>query len=520
MGKSSKVLALLFMVLLYSCGSDTLEVDYLIKEGTIIDGTGEASFVGDIGLLGQKIVFIGNSDTANIETKNTINVKGKVVSPGFIDPHTHSYGDLKNEEHSSNINYLTQGVTTVITGNDGSSPANIDEAFTLLDQLGIGTNVAFLIGHGTVRRSVLGDENVQPSEKQLAKMKGLVDEAMIAGAYGLSSGLYYAPGSYAETGEVIELAKSAAAHGGIYGTHIRDESTYNIGLLSAVEEAIQIAREASIPLNLSHIKALGVDVWGQSEEVIRLVEDAQKDGVKITADQYPWRASGTHLENALINRWVMAGGEVEFSRRLDNSSLLPRIRAEIKENMRKRGGPSSILITADCRDTTMIGFTIEQLAARYEKDPVEVALMICRNGGARIASFNMHEDDIKSFMQQPWVMTSSDGTKGHPRKYASFPTKFHKYVMEEKAITLESFVRSSSDLVATSFGIQHRGRLAEGYFADVLVFDLAQYRPKADFSNPEVLSSGVNFLFVNGDLVIENEIYNGTLAGQLLKKGT
>lgn len=513
----SKVL-LITSLFIHSCSKPPQEVDLLLSNGTIVNGLGEASFNGDIGILGDQIVFVGDADTATLKVKRIINVEGQIIAPGFIDPHTHSYGDLKNVDRNSNKNYLMQGVTTVITGNDGGSPSDIAAAYDTLTHNGIGTNVAFLIGHGTVRKQVLGNQNTAPDSLQLEAMKTLVQDAMTAGAFGLSSGLYYAPGSYATTEEVIELAKVAGSFGGVYDTHIRDESTYNIGLLAAVEEAIEIAEKADIALNLSHIKALGVDVWGQSKQVIELVAAAQKRGIKITADQYPWRASGTHLENAVINRWVMAGGDDDYLQRLNDPALLPRIKNEMKENIRKRGGPSSLLITADSKDTTMIGFTLEQLAVKHQTDPVEMALIICKNGGARVASFNMNEDDISNFMTQSWVMTSSDGTKGHPRKYASFPTKFYKYVKQEQVISLETFVRSSTDLVATTFGIPRRGRLAEGYFADLLVFDKDKYLPQADFSNPAVLTKGVDFLFVNGNLVIEDGNFNGALMGQVLRK--
>ncbi|MEQ9403448.1 MAG: amidohydrolase family protein [Cyclobacteriaceae bacterium] len=509
---------LLSAITFFGCQKTSIEADYLITDGTIIDGTGNPSYTGDIALKDDRIIFVGEADTANIKADVKIDASGLIISPGFIDPHTHSHGDLRGSENNSNLNYLTQGVTTVITGNDGDGPFDIAGAFSELSANGIGTNVAFMVGHGTVRKEVLGGADVTPDTSELERMKELVAKAMESGALGLSTGLYYAPGSYSRTEEVIELATTVAEYNGIYDSHIRDESTYNVGLIEAVKEALEIGRQANISVNISHIKALGVDVWGKSSEVIELIEEAQNDGIEVTADQYPWSASGTHLENAVVSRWVMAGGDKEYYQRLDDQKLLPRIKSEIKENIRKRGGASSLLITADSRDTTMIGYNLEEISVRLGKDPVETALIICRNGGARVASFNMNEEDITNFMQQPWVMTSSDGTKGHPRKYASFPTKYHKYVKEKGVLSIESFIRSSSSLVASTFGIGERGLLKTGHFADIILLDSSEFKPMADFSNPELLSEGVEYLFVNGVLTIDQREFQGNLSGQVLRR--
>ncbi|MGB0930392.1 MAG: N-acyl-D-amino-acid deacylase family protein [Chitinophagales bacterium] len=520
MNKTTYFTLFLSIFLLYACSNSSTEIDTLIKGGTIVDGTGNTSYTGDIGLKGNEIVFVGNADNSDIKAKQTIEAKGMVVSPGFIDPHTHSLSDLQGDSNNSNLNYLTQGVTTVMNGNDGGGPTDIAAKEQLLLKNGIGTNTAFLVGHNTIREAVLESKDVAPDSLQLEEMKALVRKGMKTGAFGFSTGLYYVPGFYAETEEVIALAKEAAPFGGLYESHIRDESTYNIGLIESVKETIEIGEKAGVPIHFAHIKALGVDVWGKSGEVIALIEAAQKRGIKITADQYPWIASGTHLENALINRWVMEGGEEKYQERLNDPKLLPKIRIEIIENLRKRGGANSILITADCKDESMIGFNLKEISEKLQRDSIQLVLDIARNGGARIASFNMNPKDLENFMQQDWVMTSSDGTKGHPRKFGTFPKKFQDYVMLKKLLTMESYIRKCTGQVAATFGIVKRGLLQKGYYADVVVFSPKNFKSIANFSQPSELSEGVQYLWVNGELTIEGGKYTGKLAGQVLKKNT
>ncbi|UXX79869.1 amidohydrolase family protein [Reichenbachiella carrageenanivorans] len=496
----------------------SINVEVWIKGGTIVDGTGRAAYVGDLAIIGDRIVHVDQNLGSHISAKTIVDARGLIVSPGFIDPHTHSIGDLKSLSRRQNLNYLTQGVTTVMNGNDGEGPYNVDRISEVLLANGIGTNTAFLVGHGTVREAVLGSKDERPDSAQLAQMKLLVDQGMKEGAFGLSAGLYYAPGSFSKTDEVSALAAVVKPYGGLYESHIRDESTYNIGLVAAIDEAITVGKEAGVPVHIAHIKALGVDVWGKSQEVIDLIENAQRSGVLVTADQYPWRASGTHLGNALLNRWVMADGKEAYQNRLIDERLLPKIRAELNENLRRRGGAEALLITADCWEEKFIAKNIKQIAEELQMSPEETVLYILRNGGARVASFNMNETDIKNFMQQPWVMTCSDGTKGHPRKYASFPEKYERFVLEDPILSLEEFVHRSSGLVAQTFGIPERGVLKEGFKADVLVWDAKNYKALADFVDPEKMSSGIIYAFVNGQLTIEQGMYTGALSGQVLRK--
>ncbi len=516
--KSIACLISAFLIIsIISCSSQSNELDILIKGGKIIDGNNQEAFTGDIGIVADSIVFIGNANAENLKAKKTIDASGLTVTPGFIDPHTHALGDLQSEERNQNINYLTQGVTTVFVGNDGRGPIDIDKVAEKLEK-GIGTNVAFFVGHGTIRLAVLGDEDVAPNKEELDEMRAFVKKGMETGAFGLSTGLYYFPGSFSETEEVIELTKVIVPYNGIYESHIRDESSYNIGLINSVKETIRIGEESGAPVHFSHIKALGVDVWGKSTEVIQLVEEAQSRGVKVTGDQYPWKASGTSIRGALVNRWVSEGGAEQYMKRINDEKILPRIRAEIKENIRRRGGAESLLISAGAKDKSMIGLTLAEISEKMELDPVETALAIERNGGASVASFNMNEDDIINFMKQDWIMTSSDGSTGHPRKFASFPEKYQRYVKEKQVLTLVNFIHKSSALTASTIGVERRGSIEMGNFADIIVFSEDDFKPNATFSEPRLLSEGVMYVLVNGELAIENGEPTENLSGRVLRK--
>src|SRR6266446_5645095 len=346
------------------------QLDFLILHGKLVDGSGRKPRTADVGIQGDRIVFVGDARKANLTAARIVDATGLVVAPGFIDPHTHTLGDLSDEKRKSNEAYLMQGVTTVVTGNDGGSATNIGETLHKWDEQGIGTNAILLAGFGTIRGRVLGPTDAQPNAAQLEEMKGLVARGMDEGAFGLSTGLYYAPGSYGKTEEVIELAKVAAAKGGIYDTHMRSESA---GLLDSIAETIRIGREAKIPVHISHIKALGPEVWGQSKQSIELIKNARAAGIEASACQYPYTASGTSLEASLIPRWAEVGGRAELVKRIDDPQVRPRLLAEMEVNLKRRGGADSLLIT-DARDRKLVGKRLSVIAAERKQSPVEAAL--------------------------------------------------------------------------------------------------------------------------------------------------
>jgi N-acyl-D-amino-acid deacylase len=315
---------------------------------------------------------------------------------------------------------------------------------------------------------------------------------------------------------VIALAKEAAVRGGIYDTHQRDESSYTIGLLESVAEVLRIGREAGLPVHFAHLKALGTDVHGQAPRVIAAIEAARASGQDVTADQYPWSASGTALEPALLPQWVQDGERPAMLRRLTQDDVRAKVLPEMRENLRRRGGAQSLLLTSAGAPWT--GKTLAQVAAEWNVEPVEAALRIIRadERSTAAASFNMNEDDIRAIMRQPWVVTSSDGSDGHPRQYATFPMKYTKYVVQEKVLDLAEFIRSSTSRTADMFKLERRGRLAPGYFADIVVFDPARYAPRADYVHPQLLAAGVDAVLVNGRLAVRAGDLTGEAAGRVL----
>lgn len=492
--------------------------DLLIKGGRVYDGSRGKPFTADIGIRGDRIVFIGKANKSRLGAVRVINAHGLIVSPGFIDPHTHTLEDLSDDKRKSNLNYLMQGVTTVITGNDGVSPFPLASTLDLWEKMGIGTNAALLVGHGTIRERVLGSNNIQPSAEQFDQMKRMVTQAMDEGAFGLSTGLYYVPGVYAKTDEVIELARAAAQRGGVYDTHMRDEDSYSVGLLDAIRETIRIGSAARIPVHISHIKALGPGVWGKSVEAIRLIKEARSRGINVTANQYPYGASGIDIKGALVPAWAQEGGDAELLKRMDDEGQKARLLVEMEKNLQRRGGAGRLLITSFKPDPQIVGKTLDTVAAQWKKTPVEAALDILRQGGANLASFNMSDEDIENFMKQDFVMTGSDGSSGHPRKYGTFPRKLREYVFNKKLISLSFAIRASSSLTAETFHIRERGRLKVGYFADVIVFDASAFTDHATYEQPEQLATGVSYVVINGQVVVDRGLYTGVLAGRPLRR--
>ena len=493
--------------------------DLLIAGGTVVDGGAGPPRMADVAVRGDRVTFVGDARRANIAAARTIDARGLVVMPGFIDPHTHTFEDLSSADarRRANAAYLMQGVTTVLTGNDGGGPVNVASALARWDSLGIGTNAALFTGHGSVRSAVLGASSRAPTSAELDSMSRLVARAVRDGALGLSSGLFYAPGSFARTDEVITLARAAAREGGVYDSHMRDESSYGDGLLASVREVIRIAREAGIAANISHVKALGTDVWGRSDSVIAIVRRARAEGLKVTADQYPYLASGTSLGASLLPRWSQSGGRDSLRARAADRAIRQRMLADMRENLRRRGGAASLLITST-RDSTILGETLEAIARDRAQEPVEAALVIILNADPAVASFNMTEADMDAFAAEPWVMTGSDGSAGHPRKYGTYPQAFRRWVSGFRTMTLEQFVRRSSALPAEVFGIRDRGRILPGAFADVVVLDTAAFRATAAYDAPTKLAVGVRWVLVNGRVAVEAGSPTGVPAGRALRR--
>jgi len=492
-------------------------VDILIRGGTVVDGSGAPRRRADVGVTGDRIAFIGDATASRVTAARTIDATGLIVAPGFIDPHTHTQADLSSPERHANLAYLMQGVTTVITNNDGGGSIEIGRTLDGWRKGGIGTNAAVYIGQGSVRGAVLGMSASAPTSAQIDSMRAIVARGMDQGAIGMSTGLYYAPGSYASTDEVIELAKVAAAKGGLYDSHLRDESSYTIGLVGAVNEAIRIGREAHLPIHISHIKALGTDVWGQSDSVIGIIRKARASGVDVTADQYPYTASGTSLGASLLPRWAEAGGRDSLRARAKDPATRARLVVEMEANLKRRNGAHSLLISST-RDTSLLGKRLDEIAQRRNTTPVEAALAIITTADPGVASFNMNESDIENFMKQDFVVTGSDGSDGHPRKYGTFPKFFHEYVEAKHVLTLERAVQRSSAETADILGLKDRGRIGKGAFADVVVFDESTFADRSTYEQPTLLAVGVRYLLVNGTPTIEDGRFVNAFAGRVLTR--
>ena len=497
------------LLALATLGAAPERVDVLIRGGTVY--TGDAvPFVGDVAVIGDRIRFVGSR--AAVTAKRTIEARGLIVAPGFIDPHTHVDAILRSADARERLvlPFLMQGVTTAFIGNDGGGAPDV--AATLTPARPVGVNYAAYVGFGTIRRAVIGEARRAPTGAELVTMRGMVARGICEGALGLSTGLFYPPQSFAETREVVALAREAAVRGGVYDSHIRDESSYTVGLAAAIDEALAIGRQAGMPVHISHIKALGVDVQGQAPAIVARIDAARRRGEKVTADQYPWNASGTTLAAALVPLWAQDGGREALLRRFADPVDAARLRVDMLETLRKRGGAAALLITEGAE----AGRTLAQVAARLRVDAVEAAIATIRVGDAALASFNQSEADIAIFMRQPWVMTGSDASTGHPRVYGSFARKYATYVKARRVLTLRQFIERSSALTADTFGLAGRGHLRPGAFADVVVFDPAVYAERATYARPKLLATGVRTVLVNGRVVVDRGEPTGVAAGRPL----
>ncbi len=486
-------------------------VDLLIRGGTIYTGS-DAPFVGDVAVTGDHIVAVRHH--ANVTARRVIDARGMIVAPGFIDPHTHMGDDLASPNPKKRLipMFLMQGVTTAFIGNDGGGAIDVGAVLGSAKTRPVGINYATYTGFGTIREKVVGQARRDPTPEELERMKGLVGGAMCQGALGLSTGLFYAPQSFSKTDEVIALSRVAASYGGYYDSHIRDESSYTVGLLTAIDEEIQIAREAHIPAHVSHIKALGVDVQGQAPQVIARIEAGRAAGVNITASQYPWNASGTSMVASLVPLWAQDGGRPAMLQRFGDPALALKLHNDIVENLRKRGGPEKLLIVEGEHKNQ----TLADVAKAMNTDAVTAAIAVIRVGDPGVVSFNQSEADIADFMRQPWVMTDSDASTGHPRVYGSFARKYAKYVKADHVLTLREFIERSTALPADWFHLAERGHLRPGAFADIVVFDPRTYAARATYEQPTLFAAGVRTVLVNGAVAVDRGRMTGKAAGRAL----
>lgn len=493
--------------------------DVLIRGGQVIDGTGAGATAADVGVRDGRIVAVGSLSQARART--IVDATGQYVTPGFIDVHSHAGEGLSTDlNHGQPV--LAQGITTVVLNPDGGGPVDIAAQRATYEKNGIGPNAAIFVPHGSIRREVLGMADRAPTPAELERMLALTRAGMQAGAVGLSSGPYYAPGSYARTDELVALSKIAAEFGGVYSSHIRDESDYTIGLVAAVEEVITVAEQAKLTGIVTHMKALGTGTWGASIEAVKRIEAARARGVSVYADQYPYEASGTSITGALVPRWAQVFGDEAMVRRAKGDER-GKLLADVRTNIARRGGASTLVIARFAPDPSLEGRTLAQVADLWQKTPDEAALDLLVRGGAGLVSFNMTENDIEHIMTQPWTMTSSDGGLGpmnvgkpHPRAYGAFPRKLRLYVRERKVIDWPFAIRSMTSLPATVFGMKDRGVVREGAWADILVISPTAVADKATYTSPHQLSVGIDTMLVNGHVARLNGTFSTTLAGRVV----
>ena len=495
-----------------------VDADLLLKGGTLIDGTGAPGQKADVALKGDRIVAIGQIDAPEAEV---IDVGGKIIAPGFIDLHSHSDGGIVEADRRSNLNFLRQGVTTVVTGNCGGGALDVGAYFGSIDKNGAGTNVIHLIPHGALRSSVMGKADREPTDAELGKMKAMVETRMQEGAWGISTGLIYVPSRYGKIPELVELSKVVARHGGLYASHIRNEGT---GLLNSIEEALAIGEQAKIPIHISHLKASGKASWGLTAKACDLIREARKEGRAVSADQYPYVASSTSLGAMVVPHWALQGSAKDFARLADDSESGPKLRREIESNLATRNGGSSIRIARYKPKPSRVGRDLAAIAKDEGTTALEVILDIQRHGGAQAISFGMNEDDVRQVMKEEFVATASDGSTHvptgtdsiHPRAYGTFPRKF-RYALDDHVLSIEQAVRSCSGLPAEILQLPDRGLVRRGYIADLVVFDPNTFRDAATFDNPTQYAPGVDYLFVNGIAAIKRGERTDTLSGRALR---
>ena len=495
----------------------------LIRNGRVMDGSGNPWFTADVLIRGGQIEAVG--DLGDAVADEVIDATGLYVTPGFIDTHSHSGPGLATPGLSHGEPLLAMGLTTVFVNPDGGGPVDMSQQRASLLDDGLGVNVAQMVPHGSLRRSVMGEEEREATPAELERMKRMVAVGMEAGAWGLSSGTYYVPGRYAPPEELEELAKEVAPYGGVYQSHHRDESTYSVGLIASVEEVINVGRVAGIPTILTHVKALGPEVWGYGPAIVQRVEQARAEGVQVYADQYPYTASSTGLDAALLPRWSQDGGRTALLERMGDPETMQLIRDGMIEGLARRGGADRIQFRRYPPDPSIEGRLLRDIATERGQDPIDTAADLIRGGSAGIVSFNMIDPDVEALMVQPWTMTSSDGALPefgvgvpHPRAYGAFARKLRLYVEEKGTVNLEEAIRSMTSLPAGVFGVSDRGLLIPGMTADVVVFDLDTVRDVGTFSDPHHYAEGMVHVFVNGRAAIRDGEFTGDRAGEVLRK--
>ncbi|HTE23071.1 N-acyl-D-amino-acid deacylase family protein [Flavitalea sp.] len=516
-----KILLIILLLPVLAFGQDTT-FDLVVKNGKIIDGSGNSWYYSDVAIKNGKIVQIAKDIKAG--SAKVIDATGLIVAPGFIDVHTHIEGDELKTPTADN--FILDGVTSVVTGNCGASKVEIANYLRFIDSLRLSINVATLLGHNDVRRAVIGNANRAPTEAEMQKMESLVQDGMLQGAVGLSTGLIYIPGTYSKTDEIVRLAKIASKYNGLYASHMRNEGD---SVLIAINEAITIGREAKIPVEISHFKLSGQRNWGRSSESLPMIISARSEGLDVTIDQYPYTASSTSM-STMIPDEILADGSDSVKARLQRPEVRKYVVTQMLKNLKKRKLKhfSYAVVAYHKADTTLNGKSVEAInlikgkkhKAKYEAETV-IEMML--QGGAGMVFHGMSDEDVEAIMRYPFNMFASDASireygqgKPHPRGYGTNSRVLSMYVRDKKVITLEEAIRRMSSLPAQKFGLKNRGLLREGMMADIVVFDENKVADQSTYENPHQYSTGFRFVIVNGQLVVNNDKHTGVRSGMVL----
>jgi N-acyl-D-amino-acid deacylase len=537
--------------------SQALAYDLIIRGAQVIDGTGNPWFYADVAVKDGRIVTVGSLGAA--KATRVIDATGKIVTPGFIDMHSHADGGLASTELRHSPNMVAQGITLSVVNQDGRSPRwPIRDQKALYEKQGIGTNTALLVGHATVRTRVMGNQrdNQVATDADIRAMQQLVEEGMADGGFGLSSGLEYDPGRFSETREVVALTRMVKPYGGFYISHERSEGADPmwkvksdpspfVSLIEAVNETITIGRETGVPVVASHLKAKGASYWGSSQVATRLIHEARAQGIPVYADQYPYETSGTDGSTVLIPGWALqppgqssgdqlnagrgggAPGKAAFKQRLGLDDDVRKIRMDVAHEIDRRGGASRIVIT-DFPDAKYLQKSLQFVADDLKMGAVDAAIWLQLNGadragGARMRGFSLAEIDLDHIMQQDFTATCTDGDIArfgqglpHARFYGTMARKIRYYSLERGVISLPHAIRSMTSLAAQIIGLKDRGLVQAGYWADLVVFDPKTIADKATFTEPHQYPTGIPFVFVNGVAVVDDGKLTQATPGKVL----
>ncbi len=500
--------------------------DILIQNGTVVDGTGGSRFMADVAVLGDQIVAVSSVRLDPGLAREVIDASGKIVSPGFVDIHTHLEPLLNLPGGESHVR---QGVTTALGGPDGTAPWPLEQYLDRADEIGVGLNVGFMVGHNTIRREVIGLEDRAPTAAELVQMQDMVAQGMIEGAWGISTGLKYLPGAFAELDELVALSSVVVPYGGFYTSHLREEG---LGLLESVSEALEIGKQANIPVVLTHHKVVGQPMWGSSDITLAMVDSARIAGTDVMIDQYPYTASHSGI-TILIPAWAMEGGTDALLTRMEDPFLADSILSGIEFNIKyDRGGNDlkRVQFSSVSWDKSLEGKTLYDWAVRdgLEPTPANGAKLVVesvRRGGANGIYHAMDEGDVEAIMSHPQTMIASDGRlvalgdgHPHPRWYGTFPRVLGLYSRERGILELEEAVLKMTFMPAKRIGLAKRGQVKIGWFADLVVFDSETIIDRATFQNPHQYPVGIEWVLVNGKIALANGDYRDLRSGKVLRK--